>query len=490
MSSPPLPAASPLPPPPWPLAPGESVLVSSRVEYLDRCGWGYLTNHRIMLKATQPNANLQTRIDSCGTPQERDEFSKPLQFQLPLTTLTGHFVSPATNLSKLMLKVTYQIPNTMGTPVTPPSSVIWRFNGTEALADRTRWKEVLVERQAAANAPAAATPASATPTPNIVVKKEPTSNATNTHTTQPATHTPSAAPTAPAAPTPTPAPAAIAAAPPRPAATAGGHKRPHSAMSAPAHPAPPAASPLTGADLQSLIRVRAALLARDPSLQSVHAELVPMAVSEEEFWSSRGELIRQEQSRQGSHVAGYQRAGISSTMASTIRPETGCNTVKYTLDASQIHAIFLENPMVYELYQQLVPSKLDEKTFWTKYFKSQYLHSQSTSSQSLELSKQPHRQEEDLFAQVNKLQEEQENAELATRLLETQQTNNRDGTLSTAQLEAIEKKDLATKATLLQRRIDPSVDLTAADLTNAVLLYEQQNMISRVEVLWRYFHCI
>ena len=224
--------------------------------------------------------------------------------------------------------------------------------------------------------------------------------------------------------------------------------------------------------MQSLIQSRAALLARDASLKQLHSELVPKAVSEEEFWGShaRAELLREEQMRQNLPLVGpggpAQRAGISSAMAGSIKPETGCNVVRYTLDATQIHAIFLENPTVHDLYMQLVPTQLSEKEFWTKYFRSQYVHSQANAATSAQLEKHP--AQDDIFARARAMQEARESEQLG--MAHSAALNNASAAEAAAARALLEEeKDVATKATLLARRVDPSVDLTAADMSEAVL---------------------
>jgi hypothetical protein len=422
----------------------EQLVCTHPVEYLDRQGFGWLTSKRVIVRVTEPNSILQTRMAQAPTPAAAEEIGKMVQFLLPLAQITSHNVSAATNMQKLMLKLNY-------TGAKGAANVVLRFVSTTALDDRTKWKEYLTANQGGVPGAPAVLPAVIPAVPAAAATPPP----------PPATPATPAMPSIPAVKT---EPGLTAASKPTTTPRTPSGKRTHGS----AHG--PGAANSSGAisEQQSLIRARAALLARDPELQAVHNELVPSAVSEEEFWLSRTDQLRQEQGRQsgGAATVGNQKAGISSAMASTIRPETGCNEVRYTLDASQIHAIFLENPMVYELYQSLVPDQLDEKTFWTKYFKSQYIHSQASSSVESALSRNV--TEEDLFARVNLMQEEREQERLGEEI------RNRNGEVDPAEQARLlalsqEKKDIQAKATIVQRRIDPSVDLTSADMSDTIL---------------------
>jgi len=197
-------------------------------------------------------------------------------------------------------------------------------------------------------------------------------------------------------------------------------------------------------------------------------------VSADEFWASRerAELLRGEQLHQNLPLVGpggpAQRAGISSAMAGAVKADTagGVNTVRYTLDAASIHAIFLENPVVLELFQELVPTQLTEKDFWTRYFRSQYIHSQASGSVSSDLSKHP--QADDLFSKAKAIQEARENEQLGIQA--NVSLNNASSEVAAAlRADQEAKRDVQTKVTILQRGVDPSVDLTAADLPEYVL---------------------
>ena len=46
----------------------------------------------------------------------------------------------------------------------------------------------------------------------------------------------------------------------------------------------------------------------------------------------------------------------------------------FKVDANIMHAIFLHSPAVHKAYQQLVPVKMTEKEFWTKYDLTRQTH--------------------------------------------------------------------------------------------------------------------
>ncbi|KAL6046693.1 General transcription factor IIH subunit putative, variant 2 [Balamuthia mandrillaris] len=116
---------------------------------------------------------------------------------------------------------------------------------------------------------------------------------------------------------------------------------------------------------------RAALLAGNDTLRALHDELVISGIiSEEEFWSSRKQMLETE----AQSVAKQQR-GMSSELLADVKPalET-CNAVHYRLTPTVIRQIFVEYPAVKKAYEEWVPDKLSETEFWTKYFQSQYFH--------------------------------------------------------------------------------------------------------------------
>ena len=127
-------------------------------------------------------------------------------------------------------------------------------------------------------------------------------------------------------------------------------------------------------------RQRADLLARNNDLRLVYSKLVPDTLSEEEFWISRSDLIEKENSVQ------EQRIGMSSAMLTDLKPNSEINRHVYRLTPQVIHQIFVEYPMVRQVYEEHVPHKITEKEFWERYFQSNYFHrirEQNTSSKPL-----------------------------------------------------------------------------------------------------------
>lgn len=93
-------------------------------------------------------------------------------------------------------------------------------------------------------------------------------------------------------------------------------------------------------------------------------------ISAEDFWTipKAAELLSAEQDLQ-------QPSGITSAFMSEARPEVdGCNSIQYNLTPDIIQSIFHTYPMIKRRHQEMVPDKITEKDFWTKFFQSQYFH--------------------------------------------------------------------------------------------------------------------
>jgi len=473
------------------LLPDERVLYRHQIMHRERVGYGWLTSERVIVRVDQPSPALAAKMmqmtaASGSAPSE--EMQRPIQSILSLSSITDHKVSVVKKAdSPVMLRIMFHDENGQA------QHVDLRFISERAVDERTLWKEWLMEQKKRMTQLQAPSQAATLAMSEMRVKMEPDVVA------PPPPPPPRVPPTVALVPSPSPSPSSSPSPTPSPPARPSGVKRSHGDASATPARSPPVTNVLSTLPpgLQdSLLKSRAALLVRDPALKQLYEDLVQPGriISEDEFWSSRAELLREEQKRQGLPVIGagtggaaaasasaVQKAGLSSSMASSIKPVTGCNRIQYTLDAQQIHAIFLENPMVHDLYMQLVPDRLSEAEFWTKYFRTQYVHAQANASVAAQL-KAAANEEDELFRKAAMAQEEKERQEMmemaggvgdSMSALDTGDAAIRsnsllytDGAPRTA-LE--EKRDVETKAMLAQRHVDPSVDLTSADMSNAVL---------------------
>ncbi|XP_073000617.1 general transcription and DNA repair factor IIH subunit TFB1-1-like isoform X2 [Typha latifolia] len=75
-------------------------------------------------------------------------------------------------------------------------------------------------------------------------------------------------------------------------------------------------------------------------------------------------LIKHQSSGQGSKVLCLQMSG----------QQLMTNKVTFSLTPEIIHQIFAEKPAVHRAFLNLVPTKMTEKDFWTKYCRAEYLH--------------------------------------------------------------------------------------------------------------------
>nr|XP_043607978.1 general transcription and DNA repair factor IIH subunit TFB1-1 [Erigeron canadensis] len=126
---------------------------------------------------------------------------------------------------------------------------------------------------------------------------------------------------------------------------------------------------LSSAEMERRIK----LLQDDTELQKLHKQFVIGGVlSETEFWATRKKLLDVNPGRKAK-----QRLGLKSDMTFNTKPSSDgqSNRVTFSLTPEMIHQIFAEKPAVRQAYLNFVPHKLNEKEFWTKYWKAQYIHS-------------------------------------------------------------------------------------------------------------------
>ncbi|XP_078162778.1 general transcription and DNA repair factor IIH subunit TFB1-1-like isoform X2 [Carex rostrata] len=140
-------------------------------------------------------------------------------------------------------------------------------------------------------------------------------------------------------------------------------------QSVPEKPAgPPFAEQLSTTEMERRIK----LLREDSELQRLHKQFVLSGVlTESEFWATRKALLGED----GNHTT-KQRPGFKSAMLADVRPSADgrTNKVTFSLTPEIMHQIFAEKPAVHRAFLNLVPSKMAEKDFWTKYCRAEYLN--------------------------------------------------------------------------------------------------------------------
>ncbi|KAJ1703568.1 hypothetical protein LUZ63_003347 [Rhynchospora breviuscula] len=117
---------------------------------------------------------------------------------------------------------------------------------------------------------------------------------------------------------------------------------------------------------------RIKLLREDSELLRLHKQFVLSGVlTESEFWATRKALLGEDTNR-----TTKQQPGFKSAMLADVRPSADgrTNKVTFSLTPEIIQQIFAEKPAVHRAFLNLVPSKMSEKDFWTKYCRAEYLN--------------------------------------------------------------------------------------------------------------------
>ncbi|XP_059662334.1 general transcription and DNA repair factor IIH subunit TFB1-1 [Cornus florida] len=118
---------------------------------------------------------------------------------------------------------------------------------------------------------------------------------------------------------------------------------------------------------------RMKLLNEDSELQRLHKHFVMRGVlTEAEFWATRKKLLGGDACK-----LPKQWVGLTNDILWLVKPSSDgkSNRVTFNLTPEIIHQIFAEKPAVHQAFLNLVPSKMTEKEFWTKYWRAEYLHS-------------------------------------------------------------------------------------------------------------------
>ncbi|KAE8098912.1 hypothetical protein FH972_016940 [Carpinus fangiana] len=121
------------------------------------------------------------------------------------------------------------------------------------------------------------------------------------------------------------------------------------------------------------MELRIKLLRENSELQKLHKQFVlGNILTESEFWATRKKLLDGDSGRKSKQLVGFKSSMILDT-----RPQTDgrTNKVTFNLTPEIKYQIFALKPAVQQAFLNLVPSKMTERDFWTKYFRAEYLHS-------------------------------------------------------------------------------------------------------------------
>jgi transcription initiation factor TFIIH subunit 1 len=114
------------------------------------------------------------------------------------------------------------------------------------------------------------------------------------------------------------------------------------------------------------------ILLENPNLYQLYNDLVVSSIiSSEDFWNHYAEIskIKTESSQTN------QTVGVSQRFLSNLRPKNDSTSgITVNLDFDDKQSIFKTYPSVQQKYSQLVPHKMSEIDFWTRFIKSHYFH--------------------------------------------------------------------------------------------------------------------
>lgn len=115
------------------------------------------------------------------------------------------------------------------------------------------------------------------------------------------------------------------------------------------------------AKLEKDMALQQSLLKSDTELSKTFSETVlSMAVTAEQFWSTRTHLLR------AHAIEREQKRGPYNVLA-TVKPKTEDGVIKINISQDVIRDIFDQHPLVKTVYDENVP-KLSEEQFWTRFF--------------------------------------------------------------------------------------------------------------------------
>lgn len=120
--------------------------------------------------------------------------------------------------------------------------------------------------------------------------------------------------------------------------------------------------------LKADVSLQQAIMRDDPQLQKTFMEarsLKPDSISNTQFtaqfWASRVSLLRRHALTKSQHIGTY-------NVFSSLRREEG--GTKMNLTQEHVKLIFAQYPFMRTVYDEIVPKKLDEMAFWSRFFQS------------------------------------------------------------------------------------------------------------------------
>ena len=142
----------------------------------------------------------------------------------------------------------------------------------------------------------------------------------------------------------------------------------------------------------SEVKIRGQVLLSNPSLLALHKEVVGSGtISDADFWShpARAALLRAERAKT------EQKQGRQGQLADPHPTQNESGELKINITPQLIRELFEQYPVLTRAYDENVPTKLDETTFWMRYFQSKLYHRLRTSLRSA--ASEQHIPDDDIF---------------------------------------------------------------------------------------------